>query len=178
MALFRSTPCVNYPDRDSFVKTSVAMESSYVPTRCPATTTLTPGTVISRLICDEINASRATCFSTSAISCRRTRSGSQTAVDRLALPGRQLDLAQPLAARETEQIADRRLLDQPPDQDSVAVVLPPRARPAAGCGARGLCPGGSRQRRKHRAGSVGPRGGRGRSERSGGSPDRSTTLHR
>src|SRR5438105_12835531 len=36
MALFRSTPCVNYPDRDSFVKTSVAMESSYVPTRCPA----------------------------------------------------------------------------------------------------------------------------------------------
>src|SRR5438105_5049269 len=116
MALFRSTPCVNYPDRDSFVKTSVAMESSYVPTRCPATTTLTPGTVISRLICDEINASRATCFSTSAISCRRTRSGSQTAVDRLALPGRQLDLAQPLAARETEQIADRRLLDQPPDQ--------------------------------------------------------------
>ena len=40
----------------------------------------------------------------------------QTAVDRLALIDRQLELAQPSAAGLAEQVADRGLCDQTPDQ--------------------------------------------------------------
>jgi hypothetical protein len=53
----------------------------------------------------------------------------QTAVDGLALPGRQLDLAQPFTPGQPERVADRRLLDQPADQHGVALVLRARARP-------------------------------------------------
>ena len=53
----------------------------------------------------------------------------QAAVDRLALLDRQLDFAQPFAAGQPEQVADRRFLDQPPHQHGVALVLRARARP-------------------------------------------------
>ena len=94
-----------------------------------ATITLTPGTVISRLTCGEPSASRAICLLDLGDLLVEELDLAQTAVDRFALLDRQLDLAQPFAAGEAEQVADRRFLDQPPHQHGVALVLRARARP-------------------------------------------------
>src|SRR5215218_11474580 len=94
-----------------------------------ATITFTPGTVIGRRICGESSASLASACSERGDLLVEEVDLAQATVDRLALPGRQLELAQPLPAGEPEQVADRRLCDQPPHQHGVALVLRARARP-------------------------------------------------
>ena len=94
-----------------------------------ATITLTPGTVISRLTCGELERVAGDLPLDLCDLLVEELDLAQTAVDGLALLDRQLDLAQPLAAGQAEQVADRRLLDQPPHQHGVALVLRARARP-------------------------------------------------
>ena len=94
-----------------------------------ATITFTPGTVISRLTCGEVKASRGDLLLDLGDLLVEELDLAQTAVDGLALLDRQLDLAQPFAAGEAEQVADRRLRDQPPHQHGVALVLRARAGP-------------------------------------------------
>ncbi len=69
-----------------------------------ATITFTPGTLISRLISADSSASLAISRSTSAISASRNSIWRMCAVDRLALLVRQLELGEPLAALDTEQV--------------------------------------------------------------------------
>ena len=93
-----------------------------------ATMTLTPGTVISRLISGQDSASAAMSCSTAAISVSRKSIWRSARVDGLALLGRQLLLGQPAAALDAEQVRRGRAALQAAHQHRVDLVLGPRAR--------------------------------------------------
>jgi len=92
-----------------------------------ATITLTPGTVISRLTSGQDSASAAISASTAANLCVEEVDLAQRCVGRLALLERQLELLQPPAALDAEQVGDGRLALQPPDEHRVDLVLRARA---------------------------------------------------
>src|SRR5687768_5701982 len=94
-----------------------------------ATITLTPGTVISRRICGERSAvARDQPVDRGDLGVEE-RDLAQTALERLALLDRQLELGQPATALDAEHVADRWPADQPPDDHRVDLVLAARALP-------------------------------------------------